>query len=203
MALEIEIKLRVHDLEEVRRKLAGADARRQKDRYFEDNWLYDYESKQLRGRGCIVRLRKAGDEAQLTFKGPAQKDDRLKVREELESSISDAEVVRKILGELGLRPVFRYQKYREVFVLPGLAAPLEIMVDETPIGNYLELEGERNAVISGAKRLGFSESDFIKSTYLSLYADYCQQQKLPIGDMVFPEFERGGPDGPPTGREGA
>ncbi len=63
-----------------------------------------------------------------------------KVREEREVRASDERAIAEILGALGLAPRFRYEKYRSTYRLPGIAHVV-VELDETPIGDFLELEG--------------------------------------------------------------
>ncbi len=114
---------------------------------------------------------------------------RYKVREEVEASLSDPEGLRLILERLGLRGWFRYEKYRTSFHPPASqrwAAGLQIELDETPIGAFLELEGPPEAIDQAAKLLGYGPADYITRGYLALYLDQCRKQGKPAGDMLFP-----------------
>jgi adenylate cyclase class 2 len=70
----------------------------------------------------------------------------------------------KILQSLGLGPVFHYEKYRTVYRNKNL----EICVDETSVGNFLELEGSQSDIVRFANSLGFSKKEFIKADYIQL-----------------------------------
>ncbi len=108
----------------------------------------------------------------LTYKGPVQPDvsggpsvsPAYKVREEREARVMDGEAVTGILEGIGLRPNFRYEKYRSTFRLPGLPG-LKVELDETPIGDFLELEGGIEAIDRAAKLLGFGAADYITRSY--------------------------------------
>jgi adenylate cyclase class 2 len=102
----------------------------------------------------------------LTFKGPRQKARSFKVREEFETDAANRGQLKKILKALGLQPVFGYRNYRTIF----RKGRLTIALDETKVGTYLELEGERHEITKFAKALGFSRADFITTTYAELRA---------------------------------
>ncbi|MGB7438638.1 MAG: class IV adenylate cyclase [Candidatus Acidiferrum sp.] len=134
----------------------------------------------------------------LTFKSPPEQlaigpaaapaDRRHKVREELETVLTDAGALQKIFEGLGLRGWFRYEKYRTPFKLPARykwAKDLLIDFDETPIGIYVELEGPSQAIDQAATLLGFSPRDFITKNYLVLYLDTCKRQGLQPSHMLF------------------
>jgi adenylate cyclase class 2 len=178
---ENEIKLAVVDAAAARDLLRRASFRVARRRVFEANTVFDTSKLTLR-RGCrLLRLRQAGREVTLTFKGRPVPGPH-KTREELETSLPDAARFAAILARLGFHPVFRYEKYRTEFRMkrgPGVA-----MLDETPIGVYLELEGPPAWIDRTARRMGFSPRDYITASYARLYLDWCKQQRRKPGDMV-------------------
>ena len=162
--LEIEIKLPVSDLETAREKLQEAGAVLHRDRLFEENTLYDLQGDPLLAKRSALRLRKCGKKAYLTFKGPPKKSRKFKVRDEFETEVRNHRQMKQILMALGFKSVFHYQKYRTVY----RTKKLRICLDETAVGNFLELEGERNHIVRFAQRLGYGKQDFVKSDYISL-----------------------------------
>src|SRR5512147_2251598 len=139
---ETEIKLRVADVSAARAVLAQVGARLARERHLEDNVLYDDAYGTLRTAGTVLRLRTTPAGGVLTFKGPREDHDGLKSREERETTVGDAAALRVILERLGFQPLFRYQKYRETWLHRGQ----EIEVDETPIGSFLEIEGDADGI---------------------------------------------------------
>jgi len=129
----------------------------------------------------LLRLRRYGRRLVLTYKGPPQAA-RHKVREELEVLVSDLDAAALILSRLGLVASFRYEKYRTEFRGPGGGA---VLLDETPIGDFLELEGAPSWIDRTAARLGFGEADYITSSYGTLYVESCRGRGIVPGDMVF------------------
>ncbi len=87
-----------------------------------------------------------------------------------------------MLARLGYRVVFRYEKYRAEYVKDGGLA----LVDETPIGVFIELEGEPDWIDGHARRLGFSPEHYITESYGSLYLAWCKEQAIEPGHMEFP-----------------
>ena len=196
---ETEIKLAVPDLAAVRRHLRGQGFRVRRRRTFEDNVLYDTRQGMLRRSGLMLRLRSAGGRHWLTFKGPGEESRRYKIRQEFESELTRPGAVRGVLTRLGLQPSFRYQKYRTVYRAPGAGQGGEAMLDETPIGNFLELEGGRGWIRRVARALGSKPTQFIVRTYADLQAEWRRPRARPLGsprarqrprDMVFPRTRR-------------
>jgi adenylate cyclase class 2 len=174
---ETEIKLRVADVSAVRAALARVGAVLARARHFEDNVLFDDRAGSLRAAGTVLRLRTTAHGGVLTFKGPREVEGGVKSREERETAVEDPDQVQAILHRLGYRPLFRYQKYRESWTHRGQ----EIDVDETPIGAFVEIEGDREGIREVARDLGFSESDGITDSYVGLFLASGGR-----GDMVFP-----------------
>ena len=106
-----------------------------------------------------------------------------KSREELELEIADVGTMSAIIGRLGLSPVFRYEKYRTEYRQSRGAGMA--MLDETPVGVYLELEGEPRWIDRTARQLGFSERDYIVHSYARLYLEWRRRKRVKPGDMVF------------------
>jgi adenylate cyclase class 2 len=174
---ETEVKLRVADVEAAREALRRVGARLVRERHFEDNLLFDDAAGTLQGRGFVLRLRETAGGGVLTFKGPREIREGIKSREERETPVGEPGEVRAILGHLGYRPLFRYQKYRETWTHRGQ----EIEVDETPIGSFLEIEGEPEGIHAVARDLGFERSDYVSDSYVGLFFAGGGR-----GDMVFP-----------------
>ena len=179
---EIEIKLPLPDAAAGRRLLDAAGFRLLQSRVFEANTLFDSPDGRLRAAASLLRLRQAGPRVLLTFKGPAtfQKH---KSREELEIELSDATTAAQILARLGFLPVVRYEKYRTEYAEAG--QPGLVTLDETPIGDFLELEGPPEWIDRTAARLGFREADYITASYVALHHEFCRARGLPPSDMVF------------------
>lgn len=161
---EIEVKIEIKDIDKLKVKITSLGAILAKSRYLEENTLYDFPSQLLYAQRQALRLRTENKKTFLTFKGPPQKSRKFKIRKEYESEIKSAKNMKQILKELGLVPTFGYKKHRSVYRKHSL----KICLDETPIGNFIELEGERNEIVKFAKALGFSKKEFIKLDYIQL-----------------------------------
>jgi adenylate cyclase, class 2 len=111
-----------------------------------------------------------------------------KVREEIELEVGDSKALGTIFARLGMRESFHYEKYRTTFRMPDSARwarGLLIEVDETPIGNFVELEGPSASIDRVAKLLGFSKDEYVLTNYLRLHAEECKRRGARVGDMVF------------------
>jgi len=175
---ETEVKLRLDSPESARERLRRLGAVLVRERQFEENVLFDDKSGSLRQSGTLLRLRQTPHGGVLTFKGPSEMEGGIKSREERETAVESPEQVRAILRHLGYRPVFRYQKYRESWSHRGQ----EIEVDETPIGAFLEIEGDPDGIATVASELGFSPADYVAESYVGLFLAGGGK-----GDMVFPK----------------
>jgi adenylate cyclase class 2 len=207
---EIEIKLRVPDVAALRSRLKRLRAQKISPRTFESNTLYDTTRQQMRRRGQLIRVRieqpassigkrrpNKDAAAVLTYKGPSldkrnatkagghsQIRSLFKIKDEAEVSVAEADGMARILRALGFLPVFRYEKFRTTYALPGVRG-LKIELDETPIGIYLELEGPIAGINRGARLLGYDRKDYMTDTYGSLYLAACRRRGWKPGDMLF------------------
>lgn len=179
---ETEIKLAVRDARSTRARLRAAGFAVSQKRIFEVNLVFDTADHALGRSSQLLRLRQAGKTATLTYKGvPAP--GKHKSREELEVQVSDFDAMSAILERLGYTPVFRYEKYRTEFRQPhrgGVA-----MLDETPIGVFLELEGSPSWIDRTARKLGFDEDAYITASYGRLYLEWCAAHEIQPSNMIF------------------
>jgi adenylate cyclase, class 2 len=151
-------------------------------RTLESDRLFDRPEGDLRKSDQLLRLRRAGDQSVVTYKGPAIRAPH-KSREEIEFNVSDPAALVAVLNRLGFEPVFHYEKYRTKFAASG--EPGIITVDETPIGVFLELEGPPLWVDQTAARLGLSSAEYLTSSYASLYAEYRRSNPSAPAHMTF------------------
>jgi adenylate cyclase class 2 len=152
-------------------------------RTLENDQIFDRAGSELRSADQLLRLRRSGPRATVTYKGPATRE-RHKSREEIEFDVSDASNFELVLDRLGYLPRFVYQKYRTKFARadePGI-----VTIDETPMGVFLELEGPAAWIDAAAARLGFQNSDFSTASYAALYREYCSLHRDAPANMVFP-----------------
>jgi len=168
--------------------LRAAGFRVTKRRIFEANALFDTARGALRRTGRLLRIREAGRQGIMTYKGPGTAG-KYKDREELEIEVSDPHRLSEMLGRLDFTPAFRYEKYRTEYRRPGEAG--SAMLDETPIGVYLELEGAPKWIDRSARRLGFTESDYSTASYGGLYLAYCHKHGRRPANMTFPRPRAG------------
>jgi adenylate cyclase, class 2 len=212
---EVEIKLGVPDARRLRLQLKLLRARVVVPRTYESNTLYDTPSRSLTRHGQMIRIRmeqpspnsrngRSGHvfKAVLTYKGPlnllrtpqsshgkAGGRTRYKIRKEIEVVVGDARQMSSILQSLGFRPVFRYEKLRTTYALPGVRG-VKVEFDETPVGLYLELEGNVAAIDRAAGRLGYSADQYLTSTYGDIYLAECRRRKRKPTDMLFPPTKK-------------
>lgn len=188
LGTETEVKLRVRDLTAVRRKIRALGFVQVQARHFESNTLFDFADLCLRKARCLLRLRHANRKSVLTYKGPPEGTRNYKTRREIEIAVSDGDSARAILAGLGMREVFRYEKYRTVFAqrtAQRAAHGSALVIDESPVGNFLELEGSESWIDRTAVRLGYCREDYIIASYAALYRQDCESRGKAPADMLF------------------
>jgi len=180
--LETEVKIRAADLADVCQRIEALGFQISQPREFESNTLYDTETRSLLSSGTLLRLRESGGRYFITWKGRYQAGPH-KTRPELETTLGSLDTMAQILGQLGYGPVFRYEKYRREYRHAG--QPSVITADETPIGNFLELEGPGTWIDETAQRLGLKPADYVLESYARLYLKDCEQRGIAPTNMVF------------------
>ena len=196
--LEVEVKLACDDLGRLSR--AGLQLTLETPRHFEDNWLLDLPDQTLLKRGSALRVRSVDGKGTLTYKGLVSEAPltRLKVREEIETEIEDPQQVIELFERLGYRRSFRYQKYRTVYRLERECAvrletdgqALEVVFDETPLGNFVEIEGDEIAVERVLDAAGFTPEESIRLSYPELQAESCRSKGIALHDLIWKTDDR-------------
>jgi adenylate cyclase, class 2 len=184
IAVETEVKFRVTDAEEFCRQLNEAGFHCETPRSFESNILYDTPDRQMRARTEILRIRSYAGRTVLTHKrlpesGPAE--DRHKHRIETETAVADGVALAEVFRSLGLAPAFRYEKWRSEWS-DGNG---HCVVDETPIGNFAELEGEPEWIDRVAGALGVAPTDYITASYGRLFDQWRAESNSTASDLTF------------------
>jgi adenylate cyclase class 2 len=188
MAVETEIKFPIADLDDLRRRLEAAGFRVETPRSFESNVLYYTPDRRLRGRTEILRIRFYAGKWKLTHKrlpdsGPGVDPDqaRHKCRIETETEVSDGESLAEVFRSLGLVAAFRYEKWRTEWS----DGEGHCVIDETPIGNYAELEGPADWIDRASERLGVDASEYLTLSYGRLFDLWRQEHGSAAEDLTF------------------
>jgi adenylate cyclase class 2 len=179
---EIEVKIPAADLDAVRHRLEQMGGNRTRERHEESNDLYDHADGRLSSAGCSLRLRRTPGESRVTFKGRARFEGGVKTREERETTVGNAGEAEAILLRLGFVRSFRYEKRREEWQLFGCAVAL----DETPIGHFVEVEGDPVAIRKAVVALELDFAAAIPYSYARLYALKRKDEPARSPDMTFP-----------------
>jgi adenylate cyclase class 2 len=180
--LEREIKLRWENAGAARAAIVAIGGTALAARRLQHDRMLDTPDGTLRDLRSVLRLRTEEGRAVLTFKGPVQAST-MKLREELETTAGDADVLMSIFDRLGFRVWFRYEKYREEFARDGAV----IAVDETPVGTFIEIEGAEAAIHDIARALGRQPDQYLVDSYRGLFLREREARGLAATDMLFDE----------------
>ncbi len=180
MPKEVEIKFRVKDLRALSHRLQASGFRLITRRTHEINTLYDLPGEVLRKGNQLLRIRKYGSEWTLTYKRGTVRG-RHSSRLELETKVTDGRRLDTILRALGYSPSFRYEKFRAEWA----DEKGHIVVDETPIGNFCEIEGPPRWIDATAKKLEVKREDYITKNYATLFSDWKRETKSQAEEMTF------------------
>ena len=181
--LEIEVKFNVPTVEPFRAQLLALGATLEQKRVFERNLLLDTPDQQLLQADQVLRLRQ--DKAvRLTFKNKPIYHSEMKVREEVEMEVGDLETAVLLFNRLGYQPQLVYEKYRETYHL-GTA---EVVLDELPYGDFIEIEGDETEIKRVVKEIRLGWNGRLSHNYLELMHQLKQHHNLPFNDLTFANF---------------
>jgi adenylate cyclase class 2 len=191
-AAEIELKFPVADPQALQTQLPHLGFHLETPRTFEHNTLFDTPTRDLRTKRQILRLREYGGIHILTHK---RIDDtnadtsRYKIRIETETAVSDPHAVAEIFAQLGYTPAFIYEKYRTEFSIFDLAtnSTPHLVLDETPIGTYAELEGPTDWIDRTLAELNIDLATCLTDSYGKLFLDWKQRTGSPAEHLTFAE----------------
>lgn len=181
LATETEIKVSIAGPEAFLPRLRALHPRTVSDRHFEDNYLLDFPDRTLQKSRSLVRIRITPERAFLTYKGPPAEEGIFRSLEEIETGVGDGSHALEIFQRLGMNIWFRYQKYRREYSVDGVL----VAIDETPIGDFAELEGAEAGILALANKLDLDVSEFIPHNYYALYVKACLTRGIKPGSMVF------------------
>lgn len=183
---EIEVKFIIDDLAAMRQRILAMGANLKSPRTYEDNVTFDTTDRQLKHQGRLLRLRRDQHNI-VTYKepGPTKHQD-FKVLREYEVHVSDFAQMHTILEKIGLRPALRYEKYRETFTYKNA----ELLLDETPCGIFLEIEGPQESIRNLAAQLGIDFKTRLTAGYGEIFEAICTTYDLQLTDITFDNFSR-------------
>jgi adenylate cyclase class 2 len=184
-AAEIELKFPVADVRALRAAAFELGFELVTERTFESNTLYDTGDRQLRGRKQILRVRQYGSRWTVTHKRQAANadDSHYKTRIETESVVEDGDALAEIFTQLGYAPAFRYEKFRTEWA----AGDGHLVVDETPIGVWAELEGPTDWIDAMVVGLGVAVETCSTDSYGKLFLRWREETGSPAENLTFEE----------------
>lgn len=181
MPIEIEKKYRLSEQQRVAlaRRLAEIGAKLEGEE-FEENVLYDGAG--LKGRNCVLRLRRIDGRAILTYKERLPSTSAIKHQREEETAVQDADTLHTILEALGYRPKAIYEKKRQTWRLGAV----EVVLDQLPFGLFMEIEGEEIEIETIESKLAIEGLITENATYPQLTMEKGKR----AGSVVEARFER-------------
>lgn len=185
MPIEIEKKYRLtkKQREQLLKRLPEIGARPYGEA-FEENILFGGAALET-GR-CVLRLRRVGDSAILTFKERLPSSDSIKQQREDETSLGNAEAMEAILDALGFVPRLIYEKRRATWKL----GEAEIVIDELPFGLFMEIEGPETEIKSIEQKLAIKGLRAEHSTYPQLTRLHGKSNGAMLESRFSPERQR-------------
>lgn len=180
---EIEVKIPLSDLSASLKKAESMNLECIQPASHEINYRYDTPERTLSATGQVLRLRKTGDIATITYKRKQEGNSSgIAVREEIETNVTDFDAARLLLERLGFSVFFIYEKERSIYQLDDTV----LMFDHTPIGDFLEIEGpDETAIQKSALIMELPWSERTAESYSSLFKKWLKHTDRQQRDMIF------------------
>src|SRR5436305_857338 len=183
---EVEIKFKIDDIDALTARLKTAGFHLVTHRTPEMNTLYDQPGAKLRRREALLRLREYGPRWTLTYKDRSgRQSGRHKSRREIETKVENGEAMSRIIEAVGFSPSFRYEKFRSEWA----DSTGHEVIDETPIGNFGEIEGPARWIDATAKGLNVSVKSYLKESYAELFATWKRKTRSKAKEMTFKDIK--------------
>ena len=184
---ETEAKFYIRDLKKIELRLRELKAQLIQPRTHETNLRFDNTNSDLRNTYRVLRLRQ-DEKARFTFKGPSvEKEGGILSRQEIEFVVEDFENAKQFLEALGFEAVVFYEKFRATYELNDI----QIMLDELPYGEFVEIEGENvEAIHNIANLLGLNWNAMIKAGYHALFERVAGKYNLELSQLSFNALEK-------------
>ncbi len=133
--LELEIKMPCADLTGLERRLLSMGAKHLEDLEQVDVY-FSHPSRDFGSTDEALRLRSENGRSRLTYKGP-KLDRETKMREEIELTVQDLELMSQLLQKVGFQPYLTVAKHRTVYELGSMHLCLDRVEG---LEGYVELE---------------------------------------------------------------
>ncbi len=185
MATETEAKFYIEHRDTLQKRIESVGATLSEPRVLETNLRFDTPDHDLHQVGYVLRLRQ-DTRARMTFKDGEQTQGGAFNRRELEFTVSDFDTAKELLQALGYEVSFTYEKYRTTYKLDGA----EIMLDEMPYGNFVEIEGPEKMIRALADKLQLKWDAAIQDSYSMLFDKLRAHQGWHMRDLSFENFKQ-------------
>ncbi len=190
--IEVEIKVKISDPEQIRKKIVEIGGK-YKISLIHDDIYYNMPKglrnfaetdEALRIRESIEFDKENEDQQQkkvyyFTYKGK-KIDDSTKTRNEYETKVGDGAVLFNILEHLGFQRILNVKKERELYEISFKGIKIEALIDYVPfLENYFlevesmsnnidKVEDNRNVLFKFLEEVNLKKDDSIRESYLEL-----------------------------------
>jgi adenylate cyclase class 2 len=182
---ELEVKFYLSRRKELENILIVRGGQLKEPRVHEVNLRFDTSDMSLMNTGRLLRLR-LDSRARLTYKGLGSIEGGARLRQELEFTVSNFDTARALLEALGYEVYMMYEKYRTTYKLGNL----EVVLDEMPYGDFLEIEGpDGESIQTAAQRLNINWNARILDSYTVLFEYTRSKLGFDFRDLSFENFK--------------
>lgn len=188
MPLEIEAKIYIPHLNSIKQRLSESGAEIIAPRILEKNQLFLSPYQDFKTERIVLRLRQ-DEKSKVTYKSPAPQDtEGVHSRVEIETTVGDYEAMDELLQALGYIHGLYYEKHRTIYHFESIP-DADIMLDELPFGNFIEVEGTPEAIEAVLQELHLTDNHRLSTNYAGIFEVIREHQQLSdIDHIAFDAF---------------
>jgi len=178
--MEVELRARVKDLEEIISKLKELGAVESGEKELTDYYFGDIGLYEKIGHSFWIRLRVKNGKVELAYKGSTGKNG---VYEEYEQELQDLDTAISIFNRMGLTNEITAKKKRKSFKLGDISIEIDEFGDW---GTFIEAEtisesDDKSKLHEVFEKLGISKEDIFEKGYITLMLE---EKKSPFTKWI-------------------
>jgi adenylate cyclase class 2 len=174
---ETEVKILNIDAKAIEKKIISLGGKKIGS-YLVKERFYDFPDKRLGSANSILRIRTLGKTTEFAFKCPVGKIKEgtgFKIREEIQTEVSDVKELERIVTSLGLVLVRDMEKKRTSFVLGRAKLEIDVYPGVPP---YLEVESDAKTIPKIVEKLGYAMKDTSNLSSNKILKNYGKKENV-------------------------
>lgn len=178
--MEVEVRARIRNREEITQKLKEVGAKKLDERELTDYYFGELGLYKKLGYSFWIRIRVEGDKLELAYKGSTGRDG---IYEEYEQELQDLNTAIAIFTKMGLKNEITVHKKRTSYEIGDISVEIDDLGDK---GVFIEAEkvsegDDKSQLFDLFKSIGVPESDIFEKGLITLLLE---ERGSPFADWI-------------------